>query len=107
MRYEIAGVASFQWEENDGRRGEASGFTRNIGKEGAFIECDSPPTVASTLQLVITLPSISGEYGQSFLRAVGDVRHVQLDALVPRGYGACVSFQLEPQTLTSISGRKS
>ncbi len=69
-------------------------MTRNIGKDGAFIECEPPPPLASPLKLVVTLPTCSREYGPVCLRGNGVVRHVRRDTWQAGGVGACVEFQL-------------
>lgn len=101
-RFPIAGATSFEWKASDGKWHEASGVTRDIGKDGAFVSCDSPPPVASLLKLVVTLPSDSGLQGPVRLRGTGEVRHVRLDAMPERGCGACVEFGLD---LPWLAGR--
>ena len=95
MRYLIRGVVSFQWEAADGTCHQASGMTRDVSKDGAFIECASPPPVASPLKLLITLSTGSSDFGPVLLRGVGDVRHLQLGVLPARGYGACAVLHLD------------
>ena len=95
VRYLIRGVVSFQWEAADGTCHQASGMTRDVSKDGAFIECASPPPVASPLKLAITLPTRSSDFGPVLLRGVGDVRHVHRGVLTAAGYGACVVLHLD------------
>ena len=93
-RYPVAGAVSFQWKAPDGTWREATGVTRNIGKDGAFIECESSPSLASLLKLVVTLPTCSKAYGPVCLRGNGVVRHVSRDTWQAGGVGVCVEFQL-------------
>jgi len=95
VRYPIAGTVSFQWKSPDGQWNDSSGATCNIGKEGAFIACESSPSKASPIQVMITLPTRSREHGPVYLCGIGDVRHLQTDGLRTHGFGACVDFQLE------------
>ncbi len=95
VRYPITGDASFQWKALDGHWQEASGVTRDIAKNGAFVGCGAPPPVGSHLRLVVTLPTRSGSYGKVCLSGTGRVRHVQREDLQETGFGACMEFQLE------------
>ena len=94
-RYPIAGTVSVRWKAPDGQWHKAYGVTRNIGKDGVFIVCESGPPVASTVQLVVTLPTHSMAHGPVCLCGTGCVRHLQRDNLRAIGFGACSEFQLE------------
>lgn len=94
-RYPIVGVAWFQWKESDGRRCTGSGVTRNIGKAGIFIECESLPPKAATLKLDVELPVNRSGSATLRLRGTGDVRHVQSALSAPGGYGAAVILHME------------
>ena len=95
MRYPIAGAVSFQWKAPDGQWHESGGATCNIGKEGAFIACESSPPKSSPIQVVITLPTHSRAHGPVCLCGIGDVRHLQTEGLRTLGFGARMDFQLE------------
>jgi hypothetical protein len=95
VRYPIAGAVSFQWKSQDGQQHEARGVTRNIGKAGAFIACESLPPAGSHLSMVVTLPTRYGTYGTVCLCGTGRVRHVRRENLRTNGFGACMEFQLE------------
>ena len=94
-RYPIAGTVSVRWKAPDGQWHHADGVTRNIGKDGVFIVCESGPNVASTVQLVVTLPTHSRAHGPVCLRGTGNVRHLQRDSMRAIGFGAGAEFQLE------------
>ncbi len=95
VRHPIAGAASFQWRTLDGKRCEASGVTSNIGKNGAFVECELQPPLGSLIRLTITLPTYSRTHGLVCLCGIGHVRHTKLEACEATGFGACVEFRLE------------
>ena len=94
-RYPIVGVVSFEWEAPGGDWHYSSGTTRNIGKGGAFVECASPPPIASLVRVVVTLPTYSRTHGPACLYGNGDVRHSRCETLKTGGFGACAEFQLE------------
>ena len=93
-RYPITGAVWFEWEAADGRH-KSSGVSRNVGKEGAFIVCESVPSIGSPVELMVTLPTRSRTQGPVCLCGSGDVRHVQREDLRVIGFGVCVEFQLE------------
>jgi hypothetical protein len=102
VRYPIAGAVSFQWRARGGCWHEVSGVTRNIGKEGAFIACKSPPPVGSPLKVMVTLPTRCGSYGAVCLYGTGKLRHVQRVGPLSEGFGARMKFRLE---LAASTGR--
>jgi len=95
VRYSITGTASFQWKAADGSWYEASGLTRNIGKAGVFVECESLPPVACLLKLIVTLPTDWRAHMTLRLRGAGDVRHIRTEASKIRGYGAFIAFHMK------------
>jgi hypothetical protein len=94
-RYPLAGAAWFQWKEAGGARHAASGVTRDIGKGGVFVECESLPVAASAIELDVTLAINWNQDAFVRLRGVGDVRHVHLGDCARNGYGAAVVFHME------------
>lgn len=94
-RYPLAGAARFQWKEAGGARHAASGVTRDIGKAGVFIECESLPPIASALELDVALAINWNQDATVRLRGVGDVRHVHPGDCARSGYGAAMVFHME------------
>lgn len=94
-RYPITGAIWFAWEAPDGQRHKSNGVSRNVGKEGAFVVCESVPPIGSPVELMVTLPTRSRDQGPVCLCGSGNVRHVQREDLRVIGFGVCVEFQLE------------
>ena len=94
-RYLITGTVWFQWLAADGNWYNAIGTTRDCGKEGLFIQSESMPPMASTLRLVVTLPTSRKSGASLCLSGTGYVRHVQGLSRQQRGFGASAAFQTE------------
>lgn len=98
-RYPIVGAVSFRWRGVNGRWCEATGLTRDIGKTGVFVECESLPPASSFLELAITLPTLWERHSNLCLRGAGIVRYLRLDINSWRGYGASIVLHVEPRTV--------
>jgi hypothetical protein len=61
------------------------GVTRNVGREGAFIETNSAPPLASAVRVELTF----GSGSPARFRGAGNVRHVERKSGSP-GFGAWV-----------------
>jgi len=94
VRYPIISAATFEWQDASGRRHEAMGITRDIGRAGLFIETETVPLIGSLLQVRVTLPA--PEKGAVALRlgGVGQVRHHQHWPGGGDGFGASVVWHL-------------
>lgn len=95
VRYLTPGKVCFQWQGSDGQWNGAVGVTRNIGKAGVFVESESIPSVASTLKLVVVLPTGWETDWILCLRGSGHVRHVWREPNRPSGFGAVANFHVE------------
>lgn len=94
-RYEIHALASFQWTDTNGKWCQASGTTRNIGRAGAFVECESPPPLAAPVEIVVTFSLRWRPGSTTRLSGAGHVRHVRFVASEDGGYGAAVAFHVD------------
>jgi len=95
-RFHLQGEAWFEWETSAAPRREGVGTTRNVGREGAYIETDTAPPVASNVKIIVTLCSGQGDEFQLRLCGCGTVRHVQGQCTRNKGFGAWVPFHNEP-----------
>jgi hypothetical protein len=100
-RYPLSGMAWFQWQAEDGRWHEGNGFTRDIGKTGAFIETDSLPSMPTGLNLVITVATGLTAAGRVCLCGSGHVRHLRQQPGDASGFGASVTLHVQSPTQTA------
>ena len=95
-RFHLQGEAWFEWETAAEPRREGVGTTRNVGREGAYIETETPPPVASDVKIIVTFSRGQGDEFQMRLWGCGTVRHVQGRVTGNEGFGAWVPFHNEP-----------
>lgn len=93
VRYLIRGTVWFEWLAADGQLHEAFGLSREIGKDGAFVESESAPPLGTPVKLAVTLPTSWRPDVNLHLHGAGDVRHIRVDRGRTSGYGARVAFQ--------------
>ncbi len=93
-RYLITGMVQFRWQAVDGQWYDGIGLTRDIGKNGVFIESDSIPPVGSPLTLIAILPSESKPEVTLQLSASGHVRHVRREQYPTNGFGVAADFHV-------------
>lgn len=91
-RYPISGLVEFQWQATDKQWHDAIGVTRDMGKDGLFVESESIPPVASVLKLIVTLPAEPKAHVVLQLGGVGVARNVRHGAFQKRGFGALATF---------------
>ena len=105
-RHLITGRVWFQWQAVDGRWCDGVGTTHNIGNSGVFVQCESIPPVASTLKLIVVLPTGWECDTPLCLRGYGYVRHVPQEPRHKSGFGASAVFQKEVPMSTGSAHEK-
>ena len=60
-RYRLGAPVAFWWDEPDGRRGEASGFTRDISTIGMYVYASTCPPAGRSVHMNVSLPSLHGK----------------------------------------------
>ena len=95
-RFHLQGEAWFEWKTSAGPRREGVGTTKNVGREGAYIETDTAPPAASNVKIIVTFCSGQSDEFQVRLCGCGTVRHVQGQITRNEGFGAWVPFHNEP-----------
>ena len=106
VRHLITGRVWFQWQTVDGNWYDGVGTTRDIGKAGVFVQCESIPPVASTLKLIVVLPTGWETDTPQCLSGVGHVRHVPQQPRQKSGFGASAIFQKELPMSTGSTQEK-
>jgi hypothetical protein len=94
-RHPITGRVWFQWQTVDGNWYDGVGTTRDIGNSGVFVQCEPIPPVASTLKLIVALPTGWETDTPLCLIGFGLVRHVPQKPRQKNGFGASAVFQKE------------
>jgi hypothetical protein len=95
QRFPLRGEAWFQWQSPSGQWCQGLGLTRNVGREGAFVETEILPPMVSQLRVVVTLVGRPDKEMQVRLCGAGQVRHVRREEGVASGFGAWVHFRTE------------
>lgn len=95
QRFPLRGHALFEWQSASGQWLQGLGSTRNVCRQGAFVETDLVPPMISQLKVVVTLVGGPGAEIQARLCGAGEVRHVQSEGGVASGFGALVNFRTE------------
>ena len=94
-RFLLRGPAWFEWRMPAGQTGMGLGVTRNVGREGAFIESETAPPVGSAARVELTLSGTSESELEARLCGTGEVRHVERGESGATGFGAWVGFRTE------------
>jgi hypothetical protein len=106
-RHLLTGRVWFQWRTVDGNWYDGVGTTRDIGKTGVFVQCESIPPVASTLKLIVVLPTGWETDTTVCLSGLGHVRHVPQEPRQKSGFGASAVFQKEvPMSMGSTQEKQ-
>ena len=72
------------------------GTTRNMGREGVFIETGTLPPEASDVKIIVTFGCGGSDELRARLYGCGTVRHVQARITGNKGFGAWAPFHNEP-----------
>jgi hypothetical protein len=94
-RHMINGRVWFQWQTGDGTWRDGVGTTRNIGEAGVFVQSEFIPPVASTIKLIVVLPTGWETDTTLCLSGWGDVRHAPQEPPQTCGFGASAVFRKE------------
>jgi len=100
-RFQLRGGAWFEWQTTAGPRLEGVGTTRNVGREGAFIETDTVPPVATDVKIIMPFCSGQSDEFQVRLSGCGTECHVQGPITGNEGFGAWVTFRNEPPSVAA------
>lgn len=95
QRFLLRVEAWFEWQSASGQWRKGLGLTRNMGREGMFVETEMVPPMVSQLKVVVTLAGGPEDEIQARLCGMGGVRHVQREGGVANGFGAWVHFRTE------------
>jgi hypothetical protein len=102
----IIGRVWFQWQAADGNWHDAVGSTRDIGEAGVFVESESIPPVASTIKLIVVLPTVWEADTTRCFSGFGHVRHVRQNSRQKSGFGASAVLQKEVPMSTGSTQEK-
>ena len=106
-RHQIIGRVWFQLQTADGNWRDGVGTTRDIGEAGVFVQCKSIPPVASTLKIIVVLPTGWETNTSLCLNGFGHVCHVPQEPRQKSGFGASAVFQKEvPMSTGSTQGKR-
>ena len=104
QRFALRGDAKFQWRSGKGEWQEGSGTSRNLGRDGVFVESTVSPAVDSEVRMVVTFDGDKSKEMGVRLCGTGSVRHVYRGPEGESGYGARVNFRTE---VTKAGGQQS
>lgn len=92
-RFALRGEARFECETANGQRLDGRGVSRNLSRNGVFVETETVLPVASAVTVEVTLASGVGKGLGLRLHGMGEVRHIEAECAGTKGFGALVGFR--------------